>query len=87
MQIEICHKTRLKSKSSYNLLSSERYRVVSETSKVSNFLWWDKWNNFRKKNIGARMLLSYERVQRVNKDTPSHTIIHFTQLWDFRTDF
>ena len=45
------------------------------------------FNNFRKKNIGARMLLSYERVQRVNKDTPSHTIINFTQLWDFRTDF
>ena len=38
------------------------------------------------KNIGARMLLPYERVQRVNKNTPGHTIIYFTQLWDFCTD-
>lgn len=33
------------------------------------------------------MLLPYERVQRVNKNTPGHTIVYLTQLWDFCTDF
>ena len=73
MLIEICHKTRLKSKSSYNLLSSEGYRIVSETSKVSNFLWWDKRNNFRKKTLAQGCfypMKEYKESTRTCRATP-----------------